>query len=211
MNNSHNSTIKTFLSVSTTRTSPEKGDRTIPTSEAIEQLQHPQRGTTLVEILITISIIVLMLGVGIPAFRTYKYQNELTQNAEYIKDQVQATQNYALAPEYDKSSDIDSYIFNISTNENSTYTYRGICTRDGLTKILDESDIIKKNVLPENITMSLIGNSDICFSIKDQGKAIYPTANTIEITLTHNKISDPAKNFRKITIYLATGQVTISK
>jgi len=180
--------------------------------------RHLQRGITLVEIMITIGITVLMMGVGIPAFRTYQFQNELNNYSENVKDIILTTQNYALAPEYDKNPNFNSYILYFDDSSQSFRIFSGNCDESGLKQVLEEKNAVKSIAIDPNLVKieSNLSEGDrqkvICYGIGSQGKIIYPVDNLdINFTLTHKKISDDKNNVRSIKLNPITGQVSISK
>lgn len=65
------------------------------------------KGMTLIELLVSIGIVVLLLVIGVPAYRHYSYVNDLNQAAQDVKNAILETQSYALAPEENKPQEVD--------------------------------------------------------------------------------------------------------
>lgn len=185
----------------------------------LKVFRHSQSGMSLVEIIATVTIIILLLATGIPAFRNYQKQNELISDAENIKDMLTTAQNYALAPEFMKDALDNSYIFLINTDENQVNIYRGLCSKDGLQEALTDADLVKKFKISQDISMSLEdfpdsqNNKIVCYSILDQGKIIYPVIppTEVKIILNHSKIGSFGSPKRIIGLNIASGFINISK
>jgi len=158
-----------------------------------------QKGTSIMELMVTISIITLLLTAGIPAFSKYSKQNQLTQQADFLKDAIISTQNYALAPEYNIPSGTTHYIFNLEGDQ--YYIYRGTCT--DLPQV--EGDPIKSFSLAKGISVTP-QTTTLCFLIGQQGEMSYPDENVV-LSLSSTKI----ESTRLITINKSTGQVSIKK
>lgn len=170
-------------------------------------------GTTLVEILLTISIITLLMATGIPAFRSFSQQNELSNQADFFKDAIISTQNFALSPEYDKDANATHYIFMVEQGDRDHYLIaRGKCNDDG--PISSETTIVKTSKIPSGIDLLATTNANICYDIKNQGRISYPLDGDIgdegiKFSLTKEKLSK--NKTRYIRVNKSTGQVTISK
>ena len=74
------------------------------------------RGFTLIEVVVAMSIVVLMLGVGIPAFRGYGNRSSLEQAASEVQAAIYEAKNYALSPQIEKPTEIDRYGIKFSKN-----------------------------------------------------------------------------------------------
>ncbi len=57
---------------------------------------------TLIELLITVGVIVLMLGMSLPAFTNFQKEQDLITATQIIRDAILETNNYALAPRGDE-------------------------------------------------------------------------------------------------------------
>jgi prepilin-type N-terminal cleavage/methylation domain-containing protein len=68
-----------------------------------------KHGLTLVELLVTLAIMVLLLMVGVVGFRTSQKKHELKDSALEIKDIIDRTRQYALAPRNGVSNKIYGY------------------------------------------------------------------------------------------------------
>lgn len=65
---------------------------------------HGRGGFSLIEVVVSISIVALMIGVGVPAFRQYGRLASFRQAANEIQSAILQAHNLSLAPEADKSA-----------------------------------------------------------------------------------------------------------
>ncbi|EKD56543.1 MAG: hypothetical protein ACD_58C00151G0005 [uncultured bacterium] len=161
---------------------------------------------TLIELMVTISIMVMLLIVALPSFRTYSYTNELDRANETISSGIVEAQTLALASPTDKDVTHDSY--KIEFTQNGYKIYSGLkFGEDFANNTNSQPKEIKSNTLPKNVVISNINLSAnrLIYSIQDQGRISYPTSGTFELKLTHNKLSKS----QTISVNLVTGQVSI--
>lgn len=170
-------------------------------------------GLTLIELIITLSIIVLLLGAGIPAYRHYSYVNDLAQAAQDVKNAILETQSFALAPEADKNPIVsisgadypaDSYLVNFPLNGTEYSIYLASSVKPGEYP----TNPIKSYFLPRGISFS--NGEVIQYSIENQAKISYFTPSTIDgdetsIILISNKLTDQ----KTIEVNKETGQISI--
>ena len=62
------------------------------------KLRSHKLGFSLIELLVTISIITIMTGISIPSFRNYQYKTGLDYNSRLIKNEIQFARSYSLSP-----------------------------------------------------------------------------------------------------------------
>ncbi len=110
----------------TIRTSPKKGDRSIPTSATIEHSLLTQRGFTLIEVLVAGIIFALTIGIAIASFSsstTVQMKNqvirEVAQNGRYIIENI--SRDVKLANADIRYSDYDA--FEVVGNELTINTF----------------------------------------------------------------------------------------
>lgn len=155
------------------------------------------RGFTLIELLVTIGIIVLLLAVGIPAFRGFGSRNELDFAAQNIKSAVVDAQNYSLAPRLEKPTNIDIYSVSFAVTGPKRFS-------------VDEGNLtLKEFNLSSNINF-ISPALTIPFSISGKGKIVYSGNLIPDIVIEHGKLSS-GQNRRTIKIIKETGQVEIIK
>ena len=109
-------------------------------------------GFTLVELMVSVSIIVLMMGVGLPAFRQYGRRAELAQAGTDIQVALLQAHNFALAPESDKPSTDDYYGIVFDNSRGSFDLIRGINDPSG--NCPASSTMLEHHVLPVGISMT---------------------------------------------------------
>lgn len=161
---------------------------------------------TLIELMVTLSIVVLMLSGGVPAFNRFNYNNELQRSVDTVVNGINEAKTLALAPSQDKKALYDSYKIEFIKGGYEI----SVGKWDGNNDLIKNENLgvekIRTDYLASRVTMSQpdIGKK-IIFSITNLGGIIYPQAADISITLNHAKISKS----QKIIINSETGQVSI--
>lgn len=161
---------------------------------------------TLIELLITISIMMLFLIVSLPAFRQYGYLNELNQAVGTIENGITETQTLSFAPTTNKNIQLNCYYIILTQNDYSIYAAKysnGTIETDSQVKISSAS-------VPKNVKISAVP-SKIIYSIASQGRIIYPTSNLLTngemaIQLIHDKLNSTL-NSKKVILKVETGQI----
>lgn len=165
-------------------------------------------GFTLIEILVTIAIVGLLLIVSVPAFRNYKYKNDLARGADMVQSAIYEAKNLALAPQVEKSDDVGYYVikFTPASEGNEFYIYEA---EDENTPY-SSGNLVKKFDLPTGVKFdNTLLPEGIVFSIKDQAKIVKPKDDAY-IKIYHEKIKSGDKNAdRTIIVNHITGQVSI--
>jgi len=183
-------------------------------------------GMSLVELLVTMAIIVLLLAVGVPAYRQYGNSNDLEQAAQDVKNALLETKNMALAPASDKPQFVkiggedrpaNSYLALVTRNSNKIdiYVTSTEPTPTGtICNIPDSTDAIVKTVtLPASVEFSWSsaggqGNfrdKTLQYLITEQGKLADCSANSTTLDIKSTKIGKS----KIIKINAETGQVSI--
>lgn len=161
------------------------------------------KGFTLIEILVTIVIVGIILTASIPAFRNYRFRNELSQAAQMVQSSVYETRNLALAPQADKQEDTGYYVIEFNSETDEMLMYEA-ADKNG---VYDEKNLVKKIYLPEKVKFSSdLSSNKIVFSIKDQGRIVTPEED-ITIGINHEKIKN--NNTKVILVNHVTGQASI--
>jgi len=76
-------------------------------------------GTTLIELLVVLFIIALMLGVVSLNYRKSQYRSELKNAASQVRDIIDQTRRYALAPRSTAATGTAGYCYLINSADNS--------------------------------------------------------------------------------------------
>jgi len=180
-------------------------------------MKQYNNGFTLVELLVTISIVMLLMVVAIPNFSKYRNLNDLGNAAKLIQSEIYKARSLALAPATDKNPLTNSYGIFITKDASNNYTM----TVQELNYI-DAAHITKYQKLDEinvskNIRITCDGAGDCfsaIFSIEGYGKITYIKSATssgvdildFPIQITSNKVSGISK---KIITNKVTEQVSI--
>ena len=124
-------------------------------------------GFTLIELMVSVSVIVMMLAVTLPAFGTFQRNQSIKNAAETIREAILETNNYALAPRSGKTADESKpadgnyyrIIFTLANADKNQPIYNNKSTYQ-----IDESatsdlagpqwHTIKIATLPDNITFA---------------------------------------------------------
>lgn len=170
------------------------------------------RGFTLVELLVSISIVTVMMGVGLPAFRNYGRKAELNQAATDIQVAILQAHNLALAPESDKPSAVDYYGVQFNP-DNSFDLIRGVRKLDGCpdpeiisTPLSQPPAQLEHHQLPTGISFNKKPDC-VGYLVGTGGSPVIDSQNHL-ITLESNKIPDSSRS-QDIQINSVTGQVSI--
>ncbi|MBI2448653.1 prepilin-type N-terminal cleavage/methylation domain-containing protein [Candidatus Microgenomates bacterium] len=76
---------------------------------------NKKNGFTLIEILVVISIIILLLGIATPSFRTYTYNSHIRDSAKAIRSLLWEAQGFSLAP---RDTETTKYIVDLTAGSN---------------------------------------------------------------------------------------------
>ena len=162
-----------------------------------------QAGFTLVELLVSISIIVVMMGVGLPAFQTYGRTAELKQAGTDVQGAMLQAHNLALAPEADKPSADDYYGVSFNPQNTSYDLIRGVHVSTGACPTTPT--ILEHHVLPLAISMT----PSVAFCVGYLvGRGAEPSIDPAltSIAITSNRLPGTTMS---IQVNQVTGQVTV--
>ena len=177
-------------------THPSTGSRISPLSSQLLQ------GFTLIELVVSVSIITLLIGGGIPAFRHFGRVQQLDQAADQVKGAILDTRAYALGPRSEKPSTVDWYKISFDQVAES-YTLS-----EGSTAIGNATS------LPPFIQI-VSATNPIGYSVSGQGKVIKPGPPPVAfvsdpVIILRNSQLD-ATTIRTITVNRQTGAVNITR
>ncbi len=144
-----------------------------------------KKGYTLIEVLISLTILGIFFGFGYANFRDYSRRKALEGVVEGVKSELRFTQSKAIAGEKPDNPNcqginiLDSYSFVIV--DTNTYSIRANCS-GGVVSIKDSE------VLDEGVSMSST-LATISFKVLGKGTNI-PEGETVVITFTQSKTND---------------------
>lgn len=163
-------------------------------------------GFTLVELLVSISIMIVMLGVGMPAFQKYGRRAELQQAATDIQVALMQAHSLALAPEADKPSGVNYYGVQF-TAPISFNVIRGIQAPQA-TGCPTSPTTIERHALPVALSMTSIVPLSGCigYLVGKGGEPSIAGSGPAIIGLTSTRINGVGMN---VQINQVTGQVSI--
>lgn len=162
-----------------------------------------KQGFTLIEILVTITIVGLLLVVSIPNFRSFKYKNDLARAAEIVQSGIYETRNLALAPSVDKLEATKYYVFSAEAEGNIFKINEAAYLPDQVGSETSSMTLVQTGSLPANVKFD--NNEEIYFSIEKQGK-IEEIVGYNPLIISHSSLKNIVKD---IEINTVTGQVTI--
>ncbi len=177
-------------------------------------MNQGQSGFSLVELLISIAIITVLLGVGVPAFRTYGRQSELRQAATDIQLALLQAHNLSLAPEADRppTADLDVGYYAVAFDPAGGFrVVRGVDSRAiGFT--ISELSNPEAHTLPSGI--SFVSNpappNYIGYRVGANGGLLASPSGSLRISVISSRLPS-GENTIDIDVLPVTGQVTIGK
>lgn len=147
-----------------------------------------KKGLTLIELVVSISIIIMLTAFGIPAFSRFGTERELIQAAELVAGTIREAQAMALAPQGGHSSYLAEFV------SPSRITVRAKST-DGSKIVLKETSLQPKITFATPSTWT--------FNVNDQGRLEFNQDRSL--TLAHSKLNTT----KTITGHGATGLIEI--
>jgi prepilin-type N-terminal cleavage/methylation domain-containing protein len=134
-------------------------------------------GYTLIELLIVISIIALVFGVGTASYRNYQGRQLFEASVREILSDLRLAQEYALAGRSEGCSQFEGYVFESAQNGLNYSIYR----RCGGNNVL-----YKNKSLPSGTTIQVRGNNngDRNFRFNALGKGLDVTTAEACVTIT---------------------------
>lgn len=176
------------------------------------------KGFTLVELLVTISIVMLLMVVSIPNFAKYRNLNDLGNAGKLIQSEIYKTRSLTLAPATDKNPDTNAYVFDLIKVDDSQYAMQ-----IKQVNYLEESNtftdlgVVETLDVPKNIEVTCDATGlcfEAIFSIQTYGRIVNISSSTenldnplvYNIEISSTKVSDIIKTIGTNKI---TGQVSI--
>ena len=155
-------------------------------------MTNERKGYTLVEILVVISIVGLLFGVGFVSYREFSRRQALAGAARQFGGDLRLAQELALAgkkPAVCGANALDGYQF-VVTPPNS-YRVRAVCN---LTTAIEKTVVVSSGVSISGLVPDLTPSNTILFKTLSGGTNI--PAGTTVITLTQDVTADT----RRITV-----------
>lgn len=150
--------------------------------EKLFHFQRSQAGFSLIELLVVVTIILTLTGLGLAGYNNFNQRQILRQAAEGVKNSLRDAQNRALTGEKGSicTGILDYWRFSINATTRTSYYITGRCAG---------SDFGQKNFnLPPNLTFRAAVNID--FKPLAQGTKSNATVTiTIDQSTTGNSIN----------------------
>lgn len=167
-------------------------------------------GFTLIELVVSISIVAMLLGIGLPAFRTYGSQSALDDAAASVQTNLLQARNLALAPLVSNpksctpqaGQDCKIHYYGISFTQGSdTYSLIQGYTA---TQQIGQDNILVQYQLPGLVHFQTVPSQPVWYSVDEQGEPAISQALTIVVR--HDRLSQT----KTLRINPITGQVTVN-
>lgn len=194
------------------------------------------RAFTLIEVMVSTGIIVLMLGVSLPAFTSFQKQQNLAVAADTLRDAILEAHNYALAPRPvgadGRLADADYYRTVFIHNGGAGQQSYAVDEESGF--VASTPNDLSKATWKTNLRTGLLGNgvvycgfspstlgvtttsagqllpNGIIYSIGRSGRIVNKDGKevygTLSVYIRHTGLNEG----RRLDIQADTGQVTIS-
>ncbi len=169
------------------------------------------KGFTLIEILVSLSIVGVLLATGIPAFRSYGNTAQLTQAARDVEVSLLEARNFALAPPAENTNLVTHFGIRFEDAGPGTYALIAVnadlppnCLQANPTSC--QASVIQTRSLPQGISF-VDPPRYAWFSILRQGEVVLDPVDNDLALVTSKRVSGSATV--ELVINPVTGQVTI--
>lgn len=115
-------------------------------------------GTTLVELLVTVAVLLILTGMAIPAFNFFRRESDLTNNAEEIINSLRLAQNKTLASEGESQYGV---YFDDTTSPHQYTLFKGI---DFASRDISFDEVRKLSKWMEIYEINLGGVNEVVFN-----------------------------------------------
>lgn len=136
-----------------------------------------EKGYTLIELLVSISITVILLGLGFSSFRSFGAASELDTGADRIRSVLLEARNLAFSPESGTSQDIAFYGVRFNVENNSFDLVRikdedlesevNLCQIENIVQPSVESfglsELVRLTSAPDLVCFEINPNADVSF------------------------------------------------
>lgn len=170
-----------------------------------------QDGFSLIEVVISIAIVALMLGVGVPAFRDYGRLASLRQAAADIQLAILQAHNLSLAPETAKSAPQNYYGVQFVPPDE----YRVIRCKEQVASVSrceqDTDDVVAQYQLEQGISFEGSQPSYLGYLVGAGGRPTIPPIPNNIITIRSAFVQPPGGELARMRLEVnpVTGQVNV--
>lgn len=158
-----------------------------------------RNGYTLIELLVSISITIILLGLGFAAFRSFGAASELDSGADRIRSTLFEMRNFAFAPESIKPLSVTHYGVQFNIDENSLTLVR---IKDDKCEVAAIDSVIEKFTLNPILKINSAPTL-VCTKISPEAETSVVGENLIEVE--HRRTT----NVKSLIINQLTGQIDI--
>lgn len=169
-----------------------------------------KRGFTLIEVLVTVTIVVIIAGASVLSLGAVKKSSSSTVEADEFKRLIEELKSYSIGPHW---PDVKHYVLIIQRSGSGTYCNRGssdtnqlgssariqymICSTDksdlATTNLNDDFDRVRAGHLENDITISAPGDNPLIFNVRTfdsqlgYRKEYFDSGATADLTVTITK------------------------
>lgn len=175
-------------------------------------------GFTLVELLVTISIISLLTIIMIPALRSFDRRNRVESAAEQMKAALMEVRNYSMSPR-SGDSNLDRYVLKfINTSDRVTYEL-GFCSKTGATSAeackSENFTLILEKKLPKGVSVEDIKVGGVDSTVTEIGFKV-PNSEVVFDNQTKTGLDINLKSVNNdeetiVNVNGATGMITFKE
>lgn len=157
-----------------------------------------EKGFTLIELVVTISIVVGLLGYGLVAIRDFNVQARLDNAVLSVVNFLEEARNFAQAPDIRKPLAADRYGIKFDPNQGllELAYYTGGCNEQSRGEVIDTLNIIKPVRLVDT-------PNHVCFRIVPNNVVEVEPADKNRITVEESSLGDR----KTITVNIITAQI----
>lgn len=176
------------------------------------------KGFTIIELLITISIMGMLTVIMIPAMRSFDRKNKVAAGIEGLKSAVTEAKNYSMSPRY-ADKDVDRYAVRVSSSYyevgwvNKLGTWNSIYQRNFPKGVVYASGTFSPLAAPVASSIKEIGFMAADSKVLWDGQYSYdswPLAQRIGLVGICVESNCSAANIKSVSVNSYTGQISIN-
>lgn len=151
-------------------------------------LLSKKKGFTLVELIVTITIIALLFLTAIPVYNKARRSQELNVASSLVADVMEKTRQYAINPRRDAAESVSGYCFQFFPGQAAKWQIAELSVlSSGESSFCSSGQVVEKGVMPSSIIITC-DNCEAGFSSVGSRIGMPEISNPIQVKLQREKI-----------------------